>query len=74
MSSFTVSGWIIADSDCLLTAPTRLIDRLAEHFPLNTLPSPVAVPEIKIVQIWHERNHKDKAHQWFRGLVQAALK
>lgn len=73
MSSFMVSGWLVSDTDCLLTAPVRLIERLRGPFQLHCLPPPFAIPEIKLVQVWHERNHKDKAHHWFRGLVQSLL-
>lgn len=72
-SSYVVSGWIVSGSDTMLTAPSNLINLLAEKFELNVLLLPVPLPNIKIVQVWHERNHQDPGHQWFRGMVRDVL-
>lgn len=73
-SSYGVTGWIVADSDCILTAPERLIRLLGARFPLRSFAPPLALPDIRMTQVWHERNHADPAHRWFRERVRDALK
>jgi DNA-binding transcriptional LysR family regulator len=60
---------IVASSDLILTAPTRVLRLLAGPFRLRLLPPPVDVPRFVIWQAWHPRVHKDPAHVWFRGKV-----
>lgn len=72
-SSYVVSGWILNSTDAILTAPSKLIDVLAQRFELTSLPLPIKIPEISVLQVWHERNHQDLAHQWFRNRVREAL-
>jgi DNA-binding transcriptional LysR family regulator len=62
-SSFMTTGWITAHSDCVLTAPSRMVRQFETYLPLKTFAPPVPIPYIKIVQVWHERNHQDPAHQ-----------
>lgn len=69
-SGFTVAGFVAAGSDLVLTAPARLVSQLAAHLPLKIFAPPLALPDIKIVQVWHERNHKDEGHKWFREQLQ----
>jgi DNA-binding transcriptional LysR family regulator len=72
-SSYVVSGWLVEGSDTVLTAPTQLIQLLRQKFELNILEAPFKIPDVSIVQVWHERNHRDPAHQWFRSLVKDFL-
>lgn len=73
VSNFTVSGLIVAQSDCILTAPSRLLAIFKEYLPINIFAAPVDLPSIKIVQAWHQRNHMDPAHRWFREIVKELL-
>lgn len=72
-SSYVVAGWILEETDSVLTAPSKLIDILSRKFELNELPLPVKSPKISVVQVWHERNHQDPEHKWFRDLVRKAF-
>jgi DNA-binding transcriptional LysR family regulator len=68
-SAFMSAGWLAARSDCIVTAPSRLIRLLAAPLRLVTFAPPVDLPEIKVAQVWHGRSHEDPAHRWFRELV-----
>jgi DNA-binding transcriptional LysR family regulator len=68
-SSYLVSGWVLDQTDTVLTAPTRLINLFADKFEFTILPLPFKIPKISVVQVWHERNLQDLAHQWFRRLI-----
>lgn len=72
-SSFMVAGWILLETECVLTAPSRLISQFQKYLPIRAFTTPVKSDEIKIVQVWHERNQEDPAHQWFRSLVFSCL-
>lgn len=72
-SSFFVSGWVLAQTETILTAPSQLLNQLASFLPLRIFPLPLKLPDIRIVQVWHAVNHNDAAHQWFRQLIQQTL-
>ena len=72
-SGYAASGWIVSGTDTILTAPARLIHLLGDKFDLNIMNVPVKVPNISIVQAWHERNHQDPGHQWFRNAIKEIL-
>ena len=38
-------------------------------FPLRLLPPPLPVPSFRIMMTWHERSHRDPAHEWLRELA-----
>jgi len=73
LSGFSSAGWILNESDSLLTAPAQLIHQVATRFEIKIFDPPLALPEISIAQVWHERNHKDPAHRWFREQVRKVL-
>ncbi len=57
---------IVAESDHVLTVPGRLAAHYARLVPLVIHPLPVAFPPFDVSLYWHERDHRDPAHQWFR--------
>ena len=67
-NAFAVAN-VVAHSDLVATVPRRLARGLAEKFPLQILPLPLEVPDIRIAAYWHERTHKQAAHKWFRQLL-----
>lgn len=73
LSNFMVSGWVLAESDAVLTAPSRTIALIAKAFPLHTFEPPLRLTPISVVQVWHQRNHEDAAHRWFRDQIRKNL-
>jgi DNA-binding transcriptional LysR family regulator len=71
-SAFLVSAWICAQSECVLTAPSRLVQLVGPGLGLQAFSPPLTMPGISIAQVWHARSDADPAHRWFRGLVHAA--
>ena len=65
---------IVAASDLILTAPTRVLRRLADPFRLRLLAPPIDLPSFTIWQAWHPRVDADPAHAWFRAQVAAAVR
>lgn len=73
LSSFMVSGWIAAQGDAIVSGPSRVMHQIAATFDLHLFKSPLEIPRITIVQAWHERNHQDPGHRWFREHVRGIL-
>ncbi len=65
---------IVASSDLILTAPTRVLRPLAGPFRLRLLAPPLELPRFTIWQAWHPRVHDDPAHAWFRGKIAEAAR
>jgi DNA-binding transcriptional LysR family regulator len=51
--------------------PRRLVKDRKEG--LQVLEPPLAIPSYQMAMIWHERSHRDPAHQWLRSQVIAAV-
>jgi DNA-binding transcriptional LysR family regulator len=55
---------VLADTDCVATLPSRLLQRYASD--LDLLPLPFSMRPFNLVMGWHARAHHDPAHQWLR--------
>ena len=61
---------MVATSDLLLTAPSRLARAMSMTRPdLRVRPVPFGVTPFQIRQQWHERSKGDSGHRWLRELV-----
>jgi DNA-binding transcriptional LysR family regulator len=63
---FIAGAMLVADSDMILTLPSRLARRLADKLPLALVDVPLPVAALAPAMIWHERFHGDPAHAWVR--------
>jgi DNA-binding transcriptional LysR family regulator len=70
---FLAGAMLVADSDMILTLPSRLAHRLAEKIPIKVLDLPLQVSSLSPAMIWHERFHSDPAHIWVRQQVLEAV-
>lgn len=66
---FSTAPLIIAQSDMLLTIPTRTARYFADTSGLECLKAPVEIPEFGYIQVWHKRTEHDPAVLWLRGLI-----
>ncbi len=57
---------LVADSDMVLTVPSRFASLMTKRLPLALLELPLQVAPISPAMIWHERFHGDPAHGWVR--------
>ena len=73
LNAFMSSAWIVSQSDYLFTGPSRLINQICRAFPIHTLTLPIQIPDITIVQAWHERNNQDPGHKWLREHIREIL-
>jgi DNA-binding transcriptional LysR family regulator len=63
---FLAGAMLVADSDMILTMPSRLARLLAQRLPLAVLDLPLQVAPLSPAMIWHERFQRDPAHVWVR--------
>ncbi len=66
---FLAAPWIIAESDLVLIAPTRVARQLASLTQLQSAPFPVSDAGFEYRMVWHERMHRDLAHHWLREVI-----
>ncbi|QDK38610.1 LysR family transcriptional regulator [Bdellovibrio sp. NC01] len=69
--SFTGMAFVLAQSDVVLTAPTLLLEKYKEYFPIQVQPTPVPMGTITLRMLWHSRTHKDPLRLWFRNLLKS---
>jgi DNA-binding transcriptional LysR family regulator len=53
------------------TVPARLVDQ-QRHPQVKFLPLPFEVPDFVLSMVWHERNHRETANVWLRGVARDA--
>ena len=63
---FLAGAMFVAESDMILTLPSRLARLLANKLPLALLDLPLQLAPLSPAMIWHERFHRDPAHVWVR--------
>ncbi len=57
---------VLASTDLVAMLPSRLVGGSPA---LRVVEPPVAVPGFEMSMLWHERSHRDPAHQWLRGYI-----
>jgi len=68
---FTAAPEIVARTDHVLTAPSRLVERLGRVPGLRVMKPPVGLERFSIHEYWHERFDHDPAHEWLRERIAA---
>jgi DNA-binding transcriptional LysR family regulator len=53
----------LVNSDLVAMLPSRLV---RDGSSLQVVEPPVDVPGFEMLMLWHERSHRDPAHQWLR--------
>lgn len=65
---FLVSA--IANTDLVAMAPLRLVQKNAA---LRVTEPPIEIAGYEMCMLWHERSHRDPAHQWLREHIAASV-
>ncbi len=60
---FLFLGAVLASTDLVAMAPSRLV---RSNPTLQVVDPPIEVPGFEMLMLWHERVHRDSAHQWLR--------
>ncbi|MET9697305.1 LysR family transcriptional regulator [Streptomyces sp. NPDC006529] len=54
------------DTDLVVTLPEAVTRAAREHLGLAALPPPLALPDVPLHLLWHQRYENDRAHAWLR--------
>lgn len=66
---FLAAPHVVRETDVVLTLARRIADVMAPMLGLRRVPPPVEVPGFTMSIVWHERQHADPAHAWFRATL-----
>jgi DNA-binding transcriptional LysR family regulator len=69
---FLAAPPIVRQSDAVVTLGQRFA--LASGEGLRIHPPPLELPDFDVSLFWHERDHGDAAHTWFRRMIAGAAK
>ncbi|CAG4891942.1 LysR family transcriptional regulator [Paraburkholderia saeva] len=61
---------VLASTDLVAMLPSRLV---SGHSALQVIEPPVDVAGYEMAMLWHERSHRDPAHQWLRERIAASV-
>lgn len=61
---------VLANTDLVAMLPSRLVRDMPD---LKVVEAPIEVPGYEMSMLWHERVHRDPAHQWLREFISASL-
>lgn len=66
---FLIAPMLVAQTDLVLTIGVSVARPLAELLPVRLVRPPIEIDGYDTYQIWHDRQHADPGHVWFRQLV-----
>lgn len=69
----TVGAKILAKSDMLTTIPGEMINAFKNNQDLKIVETPIEIPVVDMLQVWHNRFDRDPGHVWMRELVRDAV-
>jgi DNA-binding transcriptional LysR family regulator len=61
---------VLASTDLVAMLPSRLV---RDTPALQVVEPPVDVPGYEMAMLWHERSHRDPAHQWLREYIAGSV-
>jgi len=64
----------IPGTDLVAIVPRLLLDDFEGRHSLRIHEPPLVLPPVRYAAYWHERNQKEPAHRWFRGVLADALR
>ncbi|CAA9428856.1 MAG: hypothetical protein AVDCRST_MAG80-430 [uncultured Rubrobacteraceae bacterium] len=64
---------LIRQSDVIVAVPEHICQPMVRTFGLRTLPIPLDLLSVPVIQAWHQRYDGDKAHTWLRTQIREML-
>ncbi|MCW8277858.1 LysR family transcriptional regulator [Pseudomonas sp. PCH199] len=72
-NDFNTLPQLIVGTQRIATMHQRLAKLYATHLPLRILPTPVKIPVMREVMIWHRTMEQDVIHRWLRESICAFI-
>ncbi|MDO9216467.1 MAG: LysR family transcriptional regulator [Lacisediminimonas sp.] len=73
VNQYFTAGRVIANSDLITILPYHLIAATGMKDALVWKELPISLPEMHVDMLWHERNARNRAHQWLREQILHAV-
>jgi DNA-binding transcriptional LysR family regulator len=67
--SFLAALVAVSGSDLMFTAPRELVAPVARGHGLVAVRPPIAIPDMRVAALWHERFDADPGHRFFKTMV-----
>ncbi len=67
--NYMTPGWIVAETDCILTVPRALGEFYEKNLGVEVFELPLPSPKIALVQAWHERTNSNPLHKFIRSKI-----
>lgn len=68
-SSFCSLPLIAATSNCLTLLPESMARSASETLPLRVVRSPIEMPPLELIMVWHKRREDDEALKWLASAL-----
>lgn len=68
-ASFTSMGWMLSQTDLVLTAPSLLIKSYEKYFPVVVQKVPFEMEPIAVQMVWHGVTNHNPLNRWMRQLI-----
>lgn len=72
LPNITVIPHILKHTPYIVTLPRKLAEAL-DVSSLQMLAPPMSLPQIPVMQYWHEAMNHDPVHKWFRGVISQSV-
>lgn len=72
LPNITVIPHILKETPYIVTLPRRLAESM-DVSSLQILPPPMPLPEVPVMQYWHEAMNNDPVHKWLRKVIQQSI-
>jgi len=69
MPTYRLAASMVATSDLVALMPMGIAADMAQKNSLRLKEPPVDLPRLPVIQMWHERSHRDPLHRWLRQRV-----
>lgn len=70
---YTTVCKVVSNSDMIATMPSHIASNLAPEFDLAWCALPFYIEPFDYTIAWHERQHHDASHIWFRNMMQQLI-
>jgi DNA-binding transcriptional LysR family regulator len=60
---------LLGGSDLMAVVPRMVAETYLASHPLAHAPPPFALPQIAVIEAWHQRSEQDAGHLWLRTIV-----
>jgi DNA-binding transcriptional LysR family regulator len=70
MPNILIVPAVVAATDMIATVPVRVADEAAATLNIKKVRAPFKLSDPDISMFWHELNHRDPGHVWFRNVIQ----